>query len=223
MFIPLDRYASIRELNIDAHKTQCMYEHWEESFIENPTLLSSIGRIKADLGGDFTRTDIVKFYRTNVPPKTKFIAAMVWGNEAPAESKRDPRGPWRVATMFSDIGAAESILAAVSVRSPAEILKSYKLINGKGGLKGCGPNFFTKHFYFLGKSMNLNPYPLIFDDRVANGLLKLSLSDAECLQMLKPSTITKPDAYMKYLNFVYAQAKRIECEAEQIEYYLFNL
>ena len=85
------------------------------------------------------------------------------------------------------------------------------------------PNFFTKHFYFLGKAQGLTTYPLIFDNRVANGLVKVASEDPENLNMVQISAVPKPNIYIEYIQFALSEAKRIGCQPDQIEYYLFSL
>ena len=85
------------------------------------------------------------------------------------------------------------------------------------------PNFFTKHFYFLGKAQGLTTYPVIFDNRVANGLVKVASEDPENLNMVQISAVPKPNIYIDYIQFALSEAKRIGCQPDQIEYYLFSL
>ncbi len=221
MSIAPELYDSIRQINIDEHSTTCAYEYWEGDFADDEYLLPRVRKIKAALGPSFTRTELLSFYREpKISAETKFIAAMMWGHEAPAGSRRDSRGPWKLSKMFSDPTAAEHAIRSVSIGSPADITKSYKSLHK--ALDRCGPNFFTKHFYFLGKSAGIKNYPLIFDDRVANGLMKIYAGPSDFFDMVRVSAARKPDAYLNYLNFAFDQAARIKCEPDQIEYYLFS-
>jgi hypothetical protein len=222
MLIPDDQHAIIRDLNVDAHRTICVYEYWESKFASGSYLASHIETVKKYLGDDFTRSELVTFYQLeNIKPETKFISAMLWGNEAPAGSKRDSRGPWRLSKMFSKPEDAQAAIRSVSLNTENSIVEAYK--NLDRALGGCGPNFFTKHFYFLGKAQNLELYPLIFDDRVANGLVKIALSNYSQLNMVQVSARRNPNSYLQYLSFAQKEAKRIGCNLDQIEYYLFNL
>jgi hypothetical protein len=112
-------------------------------------------------------------------------------------------------------------IRSVSLGTPQQIAAAYKLLDKT--LDRCGPNFFTKHFYFLGKALRLDPYPLIFDDRVANGLIKIVLSNQASLNLVRVSTLRKSNAYLQYLAIAKEEADRINCNLDQIEYYLFNL
>ena len=222
MLIPEEQFDAIRALNIDEHRTMCVYESWEAEFPTGTYVSRSIEVIKNALGASFTRSELVAFYQcSNVKAETKFIAAMLWGHEAPSGSRRDSRGPWKLSQMFAEPSDAESAIRSVSLESPEGITKAYKLLDKT--LKRCGPNFFTKHFYFLGKAQGLDPYPLIFDDRVANGLIKIGLSNQATLDLVRVSALRKPRAYHEYLTLAKSEADRIGCDLDQIEYYLFNL
>lgn len=221
MAIPEDQHEAIRSLNIDEHRTACAYGDWKKTFPTGTYLAPQIEIIKKSLGNDFTRSELVAFYRQDVDVVTKFIAAMIWGHEAPAGSRRDSRGPWKLSRMFARPLEAESAIRSVSLQTNQDITQAYKRLNS--ALDRCGPNFFTKHFYFLGKSEGINPYPLIFDNRVANGLIKIALSNYPGLDMVQVSALRKPDAYLNYLAFAKQESDRIGCSLDQIEYYLFNL
>jgi hypothetical protein len=221
MAIPKDQHDAIKSLNIDEHRTVCAYEYWQETFPADTYLAPHIKIIKEALGNDFTRSEVVEFYKRDVNVVTKFIAAMIWGHEAPAGSRRDSRGPWKLSMMFAKPQDAEKAIQSVSLQTKQEITQAYRRLNDE--LHRCGPNFFTKHFYFLGKSQGINPYPLIFDDRVAVGLIKTALSSDSAMDMVQVSALRKPTAYLKYLAFAEQESDRIGCSLDQIEYYLFNL
>jgi len=222
MIISNERLDTVRAINIDEHRTFCAYAYWEAAFPEGNYLARHVALIKNALGPDFTRTELVTFYRrTDIQAETKFVAAMIWGHEAPAGSRRDSRGPWKLSKMFADPDATQAAIRSVSVGTSEEIVSAYKLLDKT--LDRCGPNFFTKHFYFTGKAQGHSPYPLIFDDRVANGLVKIASSNHSDLGFIRVSAARKPEAYLEYLTFAQREAHRIGCELDQIEYYLFNL
>lgn len=221
MAIPKDQHDAIKSLNIDEHRTACAYEHWQKTFPTGTYLAPHIEIIKKALGNDFTRSEVVEFYKRDVNVVTKFIAAMIWGHEAPAGSRRDSRGPWKLSMMFAKPQDAEKAIQSVSLQTNQEITQAYERLNK--ALDRCGPNFFTKHFYFLGKSQGINPYPLIFDDRVASGLIKTALSSYWEMDMVQVSALRKPTAYLKYLAFARQESDRIGCSLDQIEYHLFKL
>ena len=222
MWINDSEHEKIRKLDVDEHAISWDPKVWDSTFPAGSYISENLSLIRDLLGVSMRRSDLVAFYeRSDVASETKFIAAMIWGHEAPAGSRRDTRGPWKVSRMFADPMKAASAIGSVSVINDTEIMNSYRMLDGL--LERCGPNFFTKHFYFLGKSRNLNHYPLIFDDRVANGLIKLSPQTHSQLKMVRVSAARKPEAYLDYLTFSRRQADLIGCSLDQIEYYLFKL
>lgn len=222
MTISNHEFEKIRKLNIDEHQTVCAFEYWESDFPQNSYLGQHVAVVKNAFASGITRSELVNFYRdTNISSVTKFIAAMVWGHEAAQGGRRDSRGPWKLSQMFSNPKDSEAAIKLVALNDNLSITKAYKLLNNT--LTRCGPNFFTKHFYFLGKAQGLNPYPLIFDDRVANGLVKVAMNDSTNLSIVKVSAARNPDSYLQYLAYAKQEANRIGCELDQIEYYFFNL
>ena len=220
--IPKSDYELIRNLDIDSHNTLCRFEYWEEEFNSNAYLLPKIEEIKHELSESFNRTELVDFYRNSkIEIETKFIATMIWGHEAAAGGRRDSRGPWKLSKMFNIPSDSQQAIRQVNIDDEDQIKNSYKLLNKE--LDRCGPSFFTKHFYFLGKSIGRTDYPVIFDNRVANGITKLALLNDECLEMINISIKSKPEAYITFLKMVHNQSAIIGCEPDQIEYYLFTL
>jgi hypothetical protein len=221
MQIPKSQYDCVRELDVDEHKTSCDWHRWEAKFECDKSVGPLVEQCKKFLRKEFSRADLVRLYQSDeFTPEAKFLAAMIWGHEAPAGSRPDRRGPWKVAQMFSDTQAAVSLLRQVSINSVQGLREAYR----RGlSLKRCGPNFFTKHLYFSGKSMGLPRYPLIFDDRVASGLVKLAAQAAMSMTMVSVHARPKVDAYLQYLEFAHAEACKIGCSPDQVEYFLFRL
>jgi len=220
MKIPEQQYDSVKATDVDDHKTECKYKYWTEEFSGNRALLDAVRTVESRLGQSFTRSQMVDFYKSEkIPIVTKFIAAMMWGHEARAGSRRDSRGPWKVSKMLADMGTATRVIGNVQVDTPESIARSYNEFK----LDRCGPNFFTKHFYFFGKARGIEKYPLIFDDRVAGGILKAQGIGVDVLEVVRPSAQRSAEAYMRYFEFVHREAAKIECQPDQVEYYLFNL
>src|SRR5271157_6006925 len=96
-------HDEIRALNVNAYKVSCEYSYWDEWFKEDELMLSRVSEIRQSLGNSFGRAELVGFYKGESDIKTKFLATMVWGHEAPAGSRRDTRGPWKVEQMFESI------------------------------------------------------------------------------------------------------------------------
>ena len=193
--IPNSAYEVIKNIDVNEHSVICKFETWLQNFSNNQVMTDRIKTIQSHLGSMFNREDIVRFYKiSSIEMPTKFLAAMIWGYEAPSGSQRAGYGPSRVKEMFADIDNADRAINSVDVKTPKNIETSYKKLSRKGVLPKCGPNFFTKHFYFLGKSIDLIDYPLIFDDRVAKSLLGISLNNSDVIKMISATTIRTPGA-----------------------------
>lgn len=219
MKIPQARYNEVRELNVDEHEVSCKYSYWEDRFKKDPKILNKISRIKSCLGDQFGRSKVVSFYKSEKDLITRFLSAMIWGHEAPEGSRRDTRGPWKVQEMLKSADLSKT-LACVKIDTEEEVKRSYSSL--KKNIHRCGPSFLTKHLYFLGKSSVQQQYPLIFDDRVAVGLVRLGLRDAGCLDLVSIHALTRSSAYLQYLSFAREQAGLIGCDLDKIEYFLFK-
>ncbi|MGO4609923.1 hypothetical protein AB4142_26640 [Variovorax sp. 2RAF20] len=210
----------IRTLNVDEHRTVIHYAPWVQTFKGASHLLEMIDAIKDGLGDSWTRSDLTKYYaRADVASEQKFVAAMVWGHEAAAEGRRDNRGPWKVATMFKDAVMLKETLRGMDVASDLGIEAAYKRFKD---IPRCGTSFLTKHLYFLGKADGGHRYPLIFDNRVAAGLLKLQVTNPLVFDMVDVGVARTPRAYLAYLRLARQVADRAQCEMDQVEYFLFT-
>jgi hypothetical protein len=224
MTIPLTHHQAIRDTQVDQHPTVFEYALWEGAFAspEHGYLYEQCEVIKTELGREVKRSDLVELYRNaNIDSTTKFIAAMMWGYEAPAGGRRAGYGAHRLCEMFADPAAAIPIIESVTINDDQAIKRSYKRLDR--ALNKCGPNYFTKHFYFLGKSIDPEHFrPVIFDDRVAMGLIKMQVTNAACLDLVRVSAMRSPGAYVAYIDYISSEANSIGCKPDQVEYYLFN-
>lgn len=222
--IPENSYEYILTLDVNMHRVEVSNEIWFSAFEDNEEITARLRLIEERLGWNFNRDQLINFYRNDdISNPIKFLAAMIWGYEAPAGGRRAGYGPSRVKEMFKAIQITDQAINSVLVDNRNNIDSSYKKLNKKDILPKCGPNFFTKHFYFLGKSQNLDYCPVIFDDRVANSLFKLSMKPEAALvaNMLSATTIRKPIAYLSFLDYIHEEARKIDCHPDQVEYYLF--
>ncbi len=219
--IPSNRYEEIRSTDVNLHKVRCDFNPWRKK-LADLDLGPRVEKIEDILGDCFGRSDVIGLYRRDdIQPATKFLAAMIWGHEAPAGSKKDGRGPWKVSEMFSDPEASIKLLESTRVGNEEQIRTSYRQLNK--GLKRCGPNFFSKHFYFLGKARGTKSYPLILDDRVAAGLAALTPGCFDFFGIVKVVAARRPESYLEYLSWARRQAENVKCDLDQVEYFLFKL
>lgn len=225
MSIPIAEYPNVLGQNVDAHSVTINYDPWQRKFPQGNYLYRHLNIVMNSLGATFNRAALINFYQNkDIDMVTKFLAAMIWGYEAPAGGQPARYGPWRVSKMLNNPIASANAINAVSLADNEQIESSYRLLDA--ALPMCGPNFFTKHFYFLGKSSGMNQYPIIFDDRVAAGLVKVEvppLIRGTLFDMVRVSAVRKPAEYINYLTYAQTQAALIHCDLDQIEYYLFTL
>jgi len=219
MNIANNHHQEIKELDVNEFLVNCEFTYWENEFKDNEYVWPHLESVRNFFGKSFGRREVVDFYKTDAHIQAKFLASMVWGHEAPENSKRDTRGPFKVREMFSSPKFSTTVIN-VGVDTYEEISSSYVSI--KKDIRRCGPSFLTKHLYFLGKSKNTDKYPIIFDNRAAIGLVKINLSCIECLNFTSIQAATKVDAYIDFLRFVENQSSLIGCDLDQIEYFLFK-
>lgn len=213
--IPKEYHQAIHDLDVNKHKVTWDLNSWTNLGPSAEGLIKHLAMASEHLGRSFGREDLVRFYRNDsVPLQTKLIAAMVWGHEAPAGSRRDSRGPWKLGQMFADWDCASRLVEQISVSSYDQISRSYELFRQ---MPRCGANFFTKHFHFLGKAASGERYPVIFDDRVARGLMKLQIAGGVLPSCVSVSTSRKPAAYIEYLRYVHDQAEQSRSVAHRIK------
>jgi hypothetical protein len=212
----------------------CEYKRWYDRFTENKELnqhiRSFIKTIEDNLGERFTRKDVISFHkRDDINDITKFLSVMMWGYASDVNSRPDNRGPSRVQKMLTSghIYVSNLLVKTKELVKADRLIEAYnefekKNESGKKKVPMCGPNFFSKYFYFVGKSLDLKKYPLIFDDRVAVGLVKICTSCKSLLNLVSITTIRHAKIYKEYVDFIHDCAEKLQCEADQIEFFLFQ-
>ena len=63
---------------------------------------------------------------------------------------------------------------------------------------------------------------MIFDNRVAAGLVRITVSDGDLLDLVTIQSTRNVNAYLKYVNTLHEWAAELKCEADQIELFLFD-
>lgn len=221
MSLFLEHYPAIRAIDVDRVRTRISYPHWEKHLVTDAVMMDRLHVIRGKVGDSVTRHEIVNFYAdSGVSLEIKFMLAMIWGHEATEGGRRDGRGPWKLMQMFKDRALTDALIQSVDLSTDESLMASYKQLEAK--VDRCGPNFFTKHFYFLGKSLGLKHYPLIFDDRVANGLIQRMLPDASLLSLVSVSTLRSPEAYIGFLRLAHQIAQAAQAEPDQVELFFFG-
>lgn len=225
--IPKEHYSVIKSIDIDSHKTDLRFEYWEANIPESKkklragleTLKKSFKRKKTGWQ-KVSRSQVVAQINLLDDAGARLLLVMMWGFGAPDGSTAPGYGAFRVKKMFSNY--AETV-RQVEVCELHIANEDYKEAYGiSKNISYLGPNFFTKYLYFYSKSIDKDGCLLIYDDRVAEGLVELFQKNKIAEGLVKISTSTKFDDYQKYVNTLHAWAETIDCEADQIEYFLFQ-
>lgn len=88
-------------------------------------------------------------------------------------------------------------------------------------IKGLGISYLTKILYFATRAKKQENYALIFDNRVAASLIKLT-TPKEIFEIINIGPSSKFNDYQKFNQLIHKLAKDNEVEADQLEMYLFN-
>jgi hypothetical protein len=200
----------------------CNYGSCDRRFRQNDEIRSRIQIIRRAFPDTMTRQNIIEFFRRagRDADITKFLVAMIWGYGSDEGGRADNRGPWRVEQMTSNLEHLREVLHEAGRRiASGDLEGAYRCFT----VGRCGPSFRSKYFYFVGKSLAMERYPLIFDNRVAAGLAQIGGLNNDLLAMISIQTKGTASAYVQYTNLLHEWAAQIECEADQIELFLFDL
>jgi len=102
--------------------------------------------------------------------------------------------------------------------SQDSLKKAFKELKG---IKGLGISYLTKVLYFATKAKNESNYALIFDNRVATALIKLT-TPREIYDIVNIGPSSKYNDYEKFNRLIHKLANANLFNADQLEMYLFN-
>ena len=219
-------------MNLDSYKEiirnlnpieQCIYfdhNHWINFKYNNPVITTEVSYISKNYQNGISRKDIISYLsKENSSIRIGFLLTMIWGHGYSEHGKADNRGPWKVSKMLHNIEDSNLILEGAKYHLKQNDLESaYTCFDN---MDRCRVNFFSKFLYFLGRSLNMNYYPLIFDTRVAKTMGRLTL-DSDLFSILEIQPKQSSAAYCSYIKKIHSIADTLELEAENIEYFLFN-
>ena len=194
--------------------------HLQNYNFTNPNVPSRIQFIIANYPDLISRNDIINYLRSpNMDLLTGFLMSMIWGHGAGPHGNMDNRGPFKVSEMTSDIANTNLILATChTALQNNDILTAF---NAFKPMKRIRVNFFSKYLYFLGRSLDLERYPLIFDARVASTMCRINSINIEVFNLLTITPGQRFTTYESYLNMIHQQSRMHNVDSEKIEYYLF--
>ena len=222
MKIPKHYFSTIRSIDINAHITEIDYQPWSAYFATDSETLNVIAAIEGSMGENVQRSDVISFYRRSSDPFEQFTAAMIWGHAAPPGGRRDNRGPWKLSEMLNGATDLRGDLSSISLTNESDAREAYNKLTSNR-VPHLGPSFFTKHLYFLAKAARKKGrLPLILDDRVAVGLVRLMSGEDAIDTIVSVSAKRDADAYLEFVRWAADEALRIGCDADQIELFLFD-
>ncbi len=138
-----------------------------------------------------------------------FLGAMLWGYGTVGY------GPWRTRRMLFTPDSGNMLKKTFDLIAENRIEDAYSGFR----LDWCGPSFFTKFFYFSGFGPGSRRYPLILDAVVRKSLM--SLADVDHSDFALTSR-WDPRGYTRYIQVMHEWAQELNCEAHNIELFLFS-
>lgn len=187
---------------------------------------NDINEIHSEFKGAISREHLIEFATKVKDANDKshsvklFLACMMWGYGGNSEKSIDHRGTYRVNEILkSDTNVKKNIHEAFLLIVDMDIEKAFNLLSK---IKGLSISFLSKFLYFASKGCGHTEYALIFDARVANSLIRLTSTNPDLVSIVNISPSTSYKHYDAYIKLVHQIASDFKCEAENIEYYLFE-
>lgn len=214
----------VKDITVLNPMSQRLYfhpNHWQDFNYPNIHLKNEMNFIVDRFGNSITRQDIIQLLRDDESSLIRgFLLTMIWGHGYPENGKADNRGPWKVSQMLNNHDESLTLLETVKNHLMSNNIKSAHLAFKK--MERCRVNFFSKYLYFLGRSLNMQQYPLIFDARVSKSIPLITSNHPELLAIIDFQPKQDPDSYDHYVREIHKVANRIDVDADKIELFLFN-
>lgn len=142
------------------------------------------------------------------------VAVLMWGYG----QKSSPRGTYFTNMILGNNQAIQRIAdASATLITESDTYKAYdKLIK----LRGLGISFASKYLYFFGKAYRSTNYPLIYDKWVDCAVRHHFLLDSPPKLSCKSNINIR--RYCNYVDSMHDWSKKINCETENLELFLFN-
>lgn len=213
--------VTINNLNPLGQRLYFNPDHWCNFNYNNALVTEDMTFISANYQNGISRQEIINYFRQeNSTLLRGFLLTMVWGHGFSEHGRADNRGPWKVSQMLSNFDNSIAIL---------ESAKNHLLLNNIqsahssfDNMQRCRVNFFSKYLYFLGRSLNMARYPLIFDARVAKTIGQLTSTSPNLFSILDIQPKQNSISYNNYVTEIHEIAIELNVESEKIEYFLFN-
>lgn len=212
---------TINSLNPLGQRLYFNPDHWRNFNYNNALVTVDMTFISANYQNGISRQDIINYFgQENSTLLRGFLLTMVWGHGSSEHGRADNRGPWKVSQMLSNFDNTLLILENARNFLMQDNIQSAHLSFDK--MQRCRVNFFSKYLYFLGRSLNMTRYPLIFDARVAKTIGQLTSTNPDLFSILDIQPKQDPISYNTYVTELHKIANELNVESEKIEYFLFN-
>ncbi|MCB9318682.1 MAG: hypothetical protein H6570_05325 [Lewinellaceae bacterium] len=196
-------------------------DHWVNFDYKNNLVSDEMIFIAHKYANHITRGDIINHLRSQHGSlMSGFILTMIWGHGYSENGRADNRGPWKVSNMLNTYDQALTILeSAKTCLEKNDIHAAHVSFNQ---MKRCRVNFFSKFLYFLGRSLNMKKYPLIFDARVAKTISLVNSINQDLCHILNIEPNQKPEAYVHYVNQMHEISQTNDVDADKLELFFFK-
>ena len=202
------------------------YETWKKHFTGNEVVLQDLAYIHGICPSIITRNDIEQFVNAaqngTCGIRIPFLATMIWG------WGNGWRGRHNVELSYSDNRLDGSLKKAFELIQANKLQEAYDTFR----VKGCGPAFFTKFFYFIGRALDIRPLPLILDTQVAKYLELMCIQEGWRLDDFVKvnrnegnriiSTGRNVKGYLRYVHSMNSWANQLGCNADDIELFMYK-
>jgi hypothetical protein len=198
-------------------------DHWIQYNYNNELVTNDMNFIAQNYPNGISRQDIISYFtKENSTLIRGFLLTMVWGHGFSEHGRADNRGPWKVSQMINDLDKTIMILEDAKNNLLNDNIQLAHSSFRK--MDRCRVSFFSKYLYFLGRSLKMTHYPLIFDARVANTIGQLISKNPNLYKFISSNHQPKQDrlSYNNYVMEIHRIANELNVESEQIEYFLFN-
>ena len=208
--------------------TKVNIQKWRDFFQSNPTAYAALSFIEQNYGGSIHRPQCLNLAKQAVSLSQQdlfrfYLAVMIWGWGNQGRGKHFTR------LSMNDSGIQAKLVNMIALLKNNDVDAAYNEFK----LAGCGPAYFTKLFYFLGKVFNLRPLPVILDANVARTLEYIDASEGSnyladfvrigrnengeisCVNRFAPG-------YLKFIEAMDGWATTLGCTADQIECFMYR-
>lgn len=170
---------------------------------------------------EISRQDIINAYKEyfgnnkNRNVLKPFLLTMVWGYAGAGY------GAYRTKTILSksdSIVKIKNTLNLINKRNDNYVESAF---NELKSINGLSVSFISKILYFATRAVVDENFALIFDNRVAQALIKL-VTPSEIYSLVTVQRSENVKVYCHYIQLMHATAQENNVEADQIEMFLYE-